>query len=90
MTTTLEKVARAMYERPVDGLGIPLSYDGLDPHDRESLIADARAALMAIREPSEAARKEATIDGWLEVEGGYDDLWRKSIDAILAEVDGGA
>jgi len=83
--SALEKAARAAYD--VDG-GIPEEWDSAEPYCvqvRSEYIAQARAVLMAVRGVDRDAQSAATVDGWLEVEGGFETMWHSYIDAILNE-----
>jgi hypothetical protein len=78
--TKLEEVARALWEqyqvttRP---------WIDTKPYEREKLISDARAAVQALRVPSEAIH--AIILDYNDLFTSPDDLWESLIDAILKE-----
>ena len=79
MTTTLEKMATAMR-----------GADRIDPVHEDYYIALARAALMAIREPSEGMKSAACMVGPDTAAGGFDwsdaeTVFTAMIDHILSE-----
>lgn len=88
MTTMLEKAALAIFNRrkfeangspPVDVLPSPVEASAV-----AECIADARAAFLAIREPTEAmllAADPGTTDEDLPI----NEAWPRAIDAILNE-----
>lgn len=49
-TSMVERVARAMAERPRPPTGCWVLYDECSPETKEQLLLDARAAFVAIRE----------------------------------------
>ena len=92
MTTMLEKMAKAIYERAAQGArddqnGDWVSWDGLadelEWNGKRLWVEEARAALQAIREPDfdmhEAGEKEHREYGHAS------DIYRAMIDAILNE-----
>jgi len=74
--TPIEKVARAIYEAQPRNKPWVL----LTPLHRSRLETEARAAIEALREPSEAMRAVTINDV-----GRYEDDWEAMIDAALAE-----
>ena len=82
--TMIEKVARAIYaSHPFnDNHDSPHpGFDGLTPDWRETLFANARAALEAMREPT-PEMLAAFVDG---DDPGYTADWQAMIDAALTE-----
>jgi len=88
--TMLEKMARAMHEwrwLPVDGAATPSiampSWSDLPQWQRDRRIGDARAALQAIREPTDAMINAAD-DGVSCTAPAVDVAFTARIDAILS------
>lgn len=80
--TMLERVARVLlrthYER---GRGIAPDWKFLDRFEQEKWRISARAAIKAMREPT----NEMEMAVWAHDEGGLDTrLWRIAIDAAIA------
>jgi hypothetical protein len=87
--TPLEAAARAIYNAdPQLGPDGPVPRDQQHTPLRAVCIAQARAAIKAIREPSEAMLQEG-ISPWDQMPGTDDEcltaIWQALIDAILAE-----
>ena len=89
--TLLERAARALYERDTDGRyqifpnGAAFSWDELTHESRLPYIADARAVLIAIREPSEDWVEKAMESEYVVSWGDYKEFWQAMIDAALGE-----
>lgn len=80
--TMVETVARAIYEGR-NGAGCR-PWSRLPRSHREPYLGDARAAILALREPSEAMLQAA----WDNVPtGATAGTWKAMIDAILSEDD---
>lgn len=88
MTTMLEKMARAMCAKESgdwDARSCMETLGGSEPEDmRQGYIDLARAALQAIRKPSEALI-EAHMSSMEYGYGAHEHVWTDTIDAILAE-----
>ena len=87
MTTMIEKVARAIWERTVGHTRI--SWDQLDPLDQDVFRAYARAAIEAMREPTERM-ENAAVDaaiplGYIMDEGETNAIWTAMLDAALKD-----
>lgn len=85
--TKLEEVARAIHASqglaPISKWGIDLqSYDALLPQERKAFEEAARAAILALLEPSGAMIKAG--QPWA-VRNAPPNCWVKMIDAILQE-----
>lgn len=88
MTTTLEKAARATYAKWIEDVrDLEPEWDALPESHRARLIDATRAALLAIREPSEAILRAAD-PGTSDEDVPIDYAWPLAIDAILAEKPG--
>jgi len=86
--TPVERVARAIYERRVNGL-MRREWDSLDERVRGFYVDDARAALAAMREPSEGMMEAADDHKWGKPIEGYavdvSAIYRAMIDKALEE-----
>lgn len=81
MTDMLEKAARAAADADAKLSNGPSLY----ANNPDVYTAIARAVLLAIREPDEDIKGKITVDGWVEGELKYDEVWQGTIDAILAQ-----
>jgi hypothetical protein len=93
--TMLERMAKAWWEAREQTMPerTRMKWEAGTPLARELLLGQCRAALLAIREPSEAVR-DAAIDADLDIywsyradgrPGGPEDVFTVLIDAILRE-----
>lgn len=86
----IERVARAMWLKK-EALTAPprVSWENAEPKDRDFMLAVARAAIEAMREPSEAVTLAGEVA--IETAGSFhtNDIWKAMIDAALSE-DGAA
>jgi hypothetical protein len=69
MSTMVERVAQALQQEM-----------GTAPFDEATSFALARAAITAMREPT-----EEMIDGWIRAPGAIKGGWQGMIDAALAD-----
>lgn len=53
MSEMVERVARAILQAEADERGIEAGWDGLPPNIQHALVLQARAAIEAMREPTE-------------------------------------
>ena len=79
--TMLEKIARAMV---ANGSGNPAQWDEYSPIMKQAWLLHVRAALAAMREPSDAML-EAALNVYPESldDRLAEDCWQSMIDAIL-------
>lgn len=88
MTSMIERVARAIYAEFAEEDGYP----AMSPAGKARWDAQARAAIEAMREPSEMMQREGLkvrlrhLDG--EPSAGTDEIWTAMITAALSENDG--
>lgn len=80
--TPLERAARALYARTPR----VVEWDELSQSAKDVNIADARAVLTAIREPSNAMLFDVPLLGTAAKQGwSAKDIYQRMIDAALAE-----